>query len=75
MIGGDFSADALKASVNVAYTRRTTFGKDASKFERLGTVAADSEYYVAFTGALYIYSTCGGLDEREPASSGHEWQS
>lgn len=64
-IGGDFSADALKASVAGYNPENDAFGKDASKFERLGTVAADSEYYVAFTGAPYIYSTCGGLDVNE----------
>ena len=41
------------------------FGKDPSRFERLGTLSEESEYYVAFTGAPYIYSTCGGLDVNE----------
>ena len=38
------------------------FGKPAEYFERLGAVGLESEYYIAVTGAPYIYSTCGGLD-------------
>ena len=37
-------------------------GKSADNFARLGAVNEDSEYYVAITGAPYIYSTCGGLE-------------
>ncbi len=38
------------------------FGKPAEYFERLGAVGMESEYYIAVTGAPYIYGTCGGLD-------------
>ena len=41
------------------------FGKPAEYFARLGAVGLDSEYYIAVTGAPYIYSTCGGLDVNE----------
>ena len=41
------------------------FGKPAEYFARLGAVGQDSEYYIAVTGAPYIYSTCGGLDVNE----------
>ena len=64
-IGGDMSAEALKASVAGYKPENDAFGKPAEKFARLGTVAPDAEYYVAFTGAPYIYSTCGGLDVNE----------
>ncbi len=60
------SADNLKTSV-AAYNAAANggedvFGKKADNFARLGAVNEDSEYYVAITGAPYIYSTCGGLE-------------
>ena len=64
-IGGEMSAENLKVSVAGYKPEGDAFNKDAAKFERLGTVAEDAEYYVAFTGAPYIYSTCGGLDVNE----------
>lgn len=64
-IGGAMGAQALQASID-AYQAGAAgndpFGKAPDKFARLGPVAAGSEYYVAVTGAPYIYSTCGGLD-------------
>ena len=65
MIGGEMSAENLKASVAGYKPDGDAFGKDPAKFERLGTVSEDAEYYVAFTGCPYIYSTCGGLDVNE----------
>ncbi|MCR5088208.1 MAG: FAD-dependent oxidoreductase [Oscillospiraceae bacterium] len=65
MIGGEMSAENLKASVAGYTPDGDAFGKDPSRFERLGTVSPESEYYVAFTGCPYIYSTCGGLDVNE----------
>ena len=59
------SAENLKASVAGYKPDGDAFGKPAEKFARLGTVAPDSEYYVAFAGAPYIYSTTGGLDVNE----------
>lgn len=38
------------------------FGKPVQRFERLGAPNTSSEYYVAVTGAPYIYSVCAGLD-------------
>lgn len=38
------------------------FKKPAQRFERLGAPSASSEYYIAVTGAPYIYSVCAGLD-------------
>jgi len=38
------------------------FKKPVQRFERLGAPSASSEYYVAVTGAPYIYSVCAGLD-------------
>ena len=64
-IGGEMTAENLKASVEGYKPEGDAFGKAAEKFERLGTVAADSEYYVAFAGTPYIYSTTGGLDVNE----------
>ncbi|MBP3700271.1 MAG: FAD-dependent oxidoreductase, partial [Lachnospiraceae bacterium] len=60
------SVDNLTASV-AAYNAAAEGGEDAlgkaaENFARLGAVNADSEYYVAITGAPYIYSTCGGLE-------------
>jgi fumarate reductase flavoprotein subunit len=37
-------------------------GKKADRFQRLGAINTESNYYIAVTGAPYIYSTCGGLD-------------
>jgi fumarate reductase flavoprotein subunit len=64
-IGGAMSAQALQASIEgyqASAAGNDPLGKAADKFARLGPVAAGSEYYVAVTGAPYIYSTCGGLD-------------
>ena len=61
-IGGEMTADNLKASVAGYKPEGDAFGKPAEKFARLGIVAPESEYYVAFAGAPYIYSTTGGLD-------------
>ena len=65
MIGGNMSAENLKASVAGYKPENDAFGKDPSKFDRLGVVSDNAEYYVAFTGCPYIYSTCGGLDVNE----------
>lgn len=46
-------------------TGNDSMGKTADRFERLGAINTDSEYYIAVTGAPYIYSTCGGLDVNE----------
>lgn len=58
--------DNLTASVEqynaAAEGAEDAFGKAAQYFERLGGINTESEYYVAVTGAPYIYSTCGGLD-------------
>lgn len=40
-------------------------GKAPEFFERLGGVNPESEYYIAVTGAPYIYSTCGGVEVNE----------
>ena len=64
-IGGSMTAENLKASIAGYNPDHDAFGKDPSRFERLGTISEDSAYYVAFTGAPYIYSTCGGLDVNE----------
>ncbi|NCB50867.1 MAG: FAD-dependent oxidoreductase [Clostridia bacterium] len=61
-IGGSMTAESLKASAAGYNPENDAFGKDAAKFDRLGTVSEDAEYYVAFVGAPYIYSVCGGLD-------------
>ena len=64
-IGGNMTAEALKASIAGYKPDGDAFNKAAAKFDRLGTLSTDSEYYVAFTGAPYVYSTCGGLDVNE----------
>ena len=64
-IGGSMTVENLKASIEGYNPENDAFGKDPARFERLGTLSEDSEYYVAFTGAPYIYSTCGGLDVNE----------
>ena len=58
-------AENLKASVDGYKADGDACGKDASRFARLGEIGTDAEYYVAFTGCPYIYSTCGGLDVNE----------
>ena len=66
---GKMSAASLERAV-AEYAAGIAAGKDAlgkpiDRTSRLGPVAATSEYYVAVTGAPYIYSTCGGLDVNE----------
>ena len=64
-IGGKMDAKALKASVKgyqEAAKGTDPLGKKADLFARMGAPASESEYYVAITGAPYIYSTCGALD-------------
>ena len=64
--GGKMDADTLVANVK-AYnegieTGEDAFGKTSEYFERLGAIDEDAEYYIAVTGAPYIYSTCGGVE-------------
>ncbi len=40
-------------------------GKSEESYERLGQIEDGNDYYIAVTGAPYIYSTCGGLDVDE----------
>lgn len=58
--------DNLTASVNqyneAAEGAEDAFGKAPELFERLGGINLESEYYIAVTGAPYIYSTCGGVE-------------
>ena len=64
-IGGKMDAGTLKTSVKdyqTASKGTDPLGKKAELFARMGAPASESEYYVAITGAPYIYSTCGGLD-------------
>ncbi len=63
---GKMNAAALERAVS-EYGAGIAAGKDAlgkpiERTKRLGAVPASSAYYVAVTGAPYIYSTCGGLD-------------
>ena len=37
-------------------------GKSEESYARLGAIREDADYYIAVTGAPYIYSTCGGVD-------------
>lgn len=62
---GRMSEKALLASIEgygAGPNGQDPFKKPAQRFERLGTPGKNSEYYVAVTGAPYIYSVCGGLD-------------
>ena len=64
-IGGKMDAATLKASVKgyqEAAEGTDPLGKKADLFDRVGAPSSDSAYYVAITGAPYIYSTCGALD-------------
>ena len=64
-IGGEMDAKTLTASVEAyqdAAEGTDPMGKKAELFVRVGAPAPESEYYIAVTGAPYIYSTCGGLD-------------
>ena len=64
-IGGKMDAAALTTSVKgyqEAAKGSDPLGKKAELFTRMGAPASESEYYVAITGAPYIYSTCGALD-------------
>ncbi len=58
--------DNLMASVTqyneAADGAEDAFGKTPELFERLGGINPESEYYIAVTGAPYIYSTCGGIE-------------
>ena len=63
------TADHLLASVQ-AYnegveSKNDALGKDESSYARLGAINDGAEYYIAVTGAPYIYSTCGGLSVDE----------
>lgn len=40
-------------------------GKSEESYTRLGAISENAEYYIAVTGAPYIYSTCGGVDVDE----------
>ena len=61
--------DNVTASVDqynkAAEGAEDALGKAPEFFERLGGVNPESEYYIAVTGAPYIYSTCGGLEVNE----------
>jgi len=64
--GKKMTSDALLSAV-ASYNEGVKTGNDALKkkvdrFSRLGAIGENSEYYLAVTGAPYIYSTCGGLD-------------
>ncbi len=64
-IGGKMDAETLTSSVKgyqEAAKGTDPLGKKAELFARMGAPASESEYYVAITGAPYIYSTCGALD-------------
>lgn len=64
-IGGKMDAGTLTAAVEDyqdAAEGTDPLGKKAELFARVGAPAPESEYYIAVTGAPYIYSTCGGLD-------------
>lgn len=65
---GRITEKALRASIE-GYAAGAKgvdpFKKPAQRFERLGAPSADSAYYVAVTGAPYIYSVCAGLDVNE----------
>lgn len=63
---GNMTGNTLLASI-AGYnegikTGKDAMGKAADRFQRLGAIDPQSDYYVAVTGAPYIYSTCGGLD-------------
>ncbi len=63
---GNMAGNTLLASI-ASYnegvkTGKDAMGKAADRFQRLGVINPKSDYYVAVTGAPYIYSTCGGLD-------------
>lgn len=66
---GKMTKEALLSTVEeynkAVETGNDSMGKSADRFERLGAINTDSEYYIAVTGAPYIYSTCGGLDVNE----------
>jgi len=62
---GRMTEKALLASIEgygAGPSGQDPFKKPAQRFERLGAPVKDSAYYVAVTGAPYIYSVCGGLD-------------
>ena len=65
----NMSLDNLTASIEqynaAADGGEDAFGRTPESFERLGSINTESEYYIAVTGAPYIYGTCGGLDVNE----------
>ncbi len=61
MTGGALN-DAVTAYDAVVAGGEDPFSKQLERYERLGAIGDASEYYIAVTGAPYIYSTCGGLD-------------
>jgi fumarate reductase flavoprotein subunit len=62
---GRMTEKALLASIEgygAGAKGKDPFAKSAQRFERLGAPGTGSGYYVAVTGAPYIYSVCAGLD-------------
>ena len=62
---GRMSAETLIENVK-AYNAGIEAGADAlgkseETYSRLGAINEEADYYIAVTGAPYIYSTCGGL--------------
>lgn len=45
--------------------KNDALGKAEESYERLGAIKDGAAYYIAVTGAPYIYSTCGGVDVDE----------
>lgn len=62
---GRMTEKALLASIegySAGAKGKDPLGKPVQRFERLGAPGTSSGYYIAVTGAPYIYSVCAGLD-------------
>lgn len=66
---GVMTAETLLATVaeynQGVESKNDALGKSEASYERLGAIKDGCEYYIAVTGAPYIYSTCGGVDVDE----------
>ena len=61
----DAMIETIRAYNEGVENKNDALGKSEESYARLGAIREDAEYYIAVTGAPYIYSTCGGVDVDE----------
>lgn len=61
----DTFLETIKTYNEGVESKNDALGKSEESYARLGAIEDGADYYIAVTGAPYIYSTCGGLDVDE----------